>query len=199
MPLPATVRVKLSSEAAGAISLTPVILQDLSMRDLLEQILGVTGKDEARIHDALRRGTLVSGASRYRWQGWEAELPAVRELLATFPDPEPTRAFAPARCERAVLRGGRSAIELAREAVRQKGLFQRVSFWDALMEIAASVPAGYAGYSYRDRCDRFIRELSHPEADRIRAAAELVKYSTLRGQIQAAAFTQVELFALRDT
>src|SRR5437016_7836197 len=135
MPLPPTVRVKLSSEAAEAISLTPVVVQELAVRDLVEHILGVTGKDEARIGDLLLRGSLVSGASRFRWQGWEADRDAVRALLGTFPDPDPARPFVAANCVRAVLRGGRQAIELHREAAARKGMFQRASFWDLAMRI----------------------------------------------------------------
>ncbi len=46
MALPPTIRVKLSSEAADSISLTPVVVQELPVRDLIEHMLGVTGKDE---------------------------------------------------------------------------------------------------------------------------------------------------------
>src|SRR5215831_4849626 len=136
MPLPPKVRVKLSSEAAEAISITPVVVQELAIRDLMDHILGVTGKDEARIGELLLRGTLVSGASRFRWQGWEADREEVRALLATFPDPDPSRRFLAANCERAILRGGRQTIPVVREAVGRKGLFQRESFWDTLMRIA---------------------------------------------------------------
>src|ERR1051326_4996690 len=89
--LPQTIRVKLSSEAAESIALTPVVVQEMAVRELVEHVLGVTGKDEARIRDLLLRGTLVSGASRFRWQGWEAEMEALRELLGTFPDRKSTR------------------------------------------------------------------------------------------------------------
>src|SRR6266404_1704184 len=123
MPLPPTVRVKLSSEAAEAISLTPVVVQELAVRDLVEHLLGVAGKDEARIGELLLRGSLVSGASRFRWQGWEADRDAVR-------------AFSADRCMRAVLRGGRQSVELPREAAERKGMFQRASFWDVAMGIA---------------------------------------------------------------
>ena len=77
MSLPATVRVKLSSEAAEGISITRVVVQDLPLRDLVENMLGITGKNEARVRELLLRGTLVSGASRFRWTGWEAELDAL--------------------------------------------------------------------------------------------------------------------------
>src|SRR3954454_7583134 len=116
MALPPTIRVKLSSEAAGSISLTPVVAQELPLRELIEHMLGVTGKDEARIRELLLRGTLVSGASRFRWAGWAVDKGALGELLATFPDAEPDRAFAAERCVRVTLRGGRQAIEVRREA-----------------------------------------------------------------------------------
>src|SRR5215472_9677548 len=120
MALPETIRVKLSSEVAESIALTPVVVQEMAVRDLLEHVLGVTGKDEARIRDLLLRGTLVSGATRFRWGGWEAEPDALRELLCTFPDPEPLRTFAAAACVRATLRGGRQSIEIAQEACSRK-------------------------------------------------------------------------------
>ena len=197
MALPQTVKVKLSSEAAESISLTPVVVQEFAIRDLVEQLLGVAGKDEARIGELLLRGSVVSGASRFRWQGWEADRDAVRELLATFPDPDPSRLFAAADCVRAILRGGRLPIELPREAASQKGMFQHETFWDVLMKVAAAGKPDYAGYSYRARCDRYMRQLSLTEADQIRAAGESVKYSTVREQIRTAAFSQVELFVVR--
>src|SRR3974377_991167 len=106
MALPPTVRVKLSSEAAESISLTSVVVQEMPVRELVEYMLGVTGKDEARIRELLLRGSLVSGASRFRWAGWDAGAENLRELLATFPDPDASRPFAAANCTRAILRGG---------------------------------------------------------------------------------------------
>ena len=120
MSLPATVRVKLSSEAAEGISITRVVVQDLPLRDLVEHMLGITGKNEARVRELLLRGTLVSGASRFRWTGWEAELDGLRELLATFPGDDPARPFISLRCVRAVLRGGRQPIHIPREAGARK-------------------------------------------------------------------------------
>ena len=114
MALPHSVRVKLSSEAAEAISLTPVVVQDLPIRDLVEHLLGVTGKDETRIRELLLRGSLVSGASRFRWTGMEADPASVHALLGTFPDPEPARPFAAGRCVRVVLRTPRYPIGIPR-------------------------------------------------------------------------------------
>jgi hypothetical protein len=196
MALPQTVRVKLSSEVAESISLTPVVLQEMPVRELMEHLLAVTGKDEARIREILLRGTIVSGASRFRWAGWDAEVDGLRELLAGFPDPDPARLFSPERCIRAVLRG-RQSVEIGRETASRKGLFQRRTFWDGLMEAVGGQAAAYVGYSYRDRADRYVRALSVDEAKRIQEAAERIKFSALRDRVRSAGFTQAELFAER--
>jgi hypothetical protein len=197
MALPPTIRVKLSSEAAESIALTPVVVQELAVRELIGHMLGITGKDEARICELLKRGTLVSGASRFRWVGWEADIEGVRELLATFPDADPARRFEAARCVRVTLRSVRQTVEIAREAGARKGLFQRTSFWDVLLEIAGASSAAYGGYSYKDRADRFSRELTVAETDRIRAASHTVRFSTLRDQMRAGVFTHIEMFCER--
>jgi hypothetical protein len=189
--------VKLSSEAAEAIALTPVVVQEMPVRELIEHMLGITGKDEARIRELLLRGTLVSGASRFRWTGWEADVEGLRALLATFPDPDPSLPFAAERCVRAILRGGRQAIELRREAHARKGMFQRESFWDLLMGVVSEAAAEYAGYSYRERADRYIRELTAGEAERVRAGSGLVKYSTVRELVRSVGFGRVELLVER--
>jgi hypothetical protein len=196
MALPPTIRVKLSSEAAGTISLTPVIVQEIPTRELIEHMLGITGKDEARIRELLLRGTLVSGASRFRWAGWSPDPESLREVLATFPDPDPSRTFAAERCVRAILRGGRQQLEIPRGVVARKGLFRRQTFWDLLMEVVGGGSA-YVGYSYRDRADRFVREFTLPESDRLRAGSGMISYSTLKEQIKSVGFTQAELYVTR--
>jgi hypothetical protein len=199
--LPPTVRVKLSSEAAEAISLTPVVVQELAIRDLIEHVLGVAGKDEARLREILLRGTLVSGGSRFRWTGWEPDGAALKEILATFPDPNPSRIFEPAQCVGVVLRGGRHAVAIPRDAVSRRGgwsaLLRRPTFWDRLMELVASVQPAYSGYSYRDRADRYVAALTVEHAGVLRDAAVLIRYSTLRAQVQSVGFVQAELLVRR--
>jgi hypothetical protein len=197
MSLPATVRVKLSSEAAEGISITSVVAQDLPLRDLVEHMLGITGKDEARVRELLLRGTLVSGASRFRWTGWEADLDALRELLATFPGDDPARPFASERCVRAVLGGGRQAIHIPREAGARKPLLRKASFWDVLMDLAAAGEVQYLHYSYKDRADCYRFDMPLAAAEKLRAASEALKYSSLREQIQSAGFVWAELYVER--
>jgi len=198
MALPATVRVKLSSEAAGAIVITPVVVQELPMRELVGHMLAVAGKDEARLCEILLRGSLVSGGSRFRWTGWEADRETLRELLAGFPDPDPTLAFAPARCTRAVLTGGRQAIDIAREAAAaSRGIFRRAEFWDELMQLVGASDPVYAGYSYRDGADRYRCLLSAGTCARLRAVAQHLRHRTLRDRIQSEAFQAAEVYAAR--
>jgi len=201
MPLPETIRVKLSSEAAEYVSLTPVVVQEMPLRDLVEHMLGVTGKDEARIRDLLLRGTLVSGASRFRWTGWEADVESVRLLLAAFPDPDPARAFTATQCTRVVLRGPRQPIVIPREAAARGGfldtLLRRPSFWDELMSIVAAATPRYAAYSYRDRADVFNMPLTAQDAQRIRNAARLIRYTALQAQVKNTAIESVELYVVR--
>jgi hypothetical protein len=197
MSLPAIVRVKLSSEAAESISITRVVVQDLPLRDLVEHMLGITGKDEARVRELLLRGTLVSGASRFRWTGWEAELDSLRELLATFPGDDPARPFASTRCVRAVLRGGRQAILIPREAAARKPLMRKASFWNVLMELAAAGEIQYLYYSYKDRADCYRFDMPLAATAKLRAASEVVKYSSLREQIRSARFVWAELYVER--
>jgi hypothetical protein len=201
MSLPDTVRVKLSSEAAEYVSLTPVVVQEMPLRELVEHMLGITGKDEARIRDLLLRGTLVSGASRFRWTGWEADGAGLRSLLTTFPDPNPSRAFDPERCVRAVLRGPRQPIDITRQVALRRGLMasmlRRPSFWDALIEAAGTGVPAYNGYSYRDRADVYQLPLAGPAAQRVRDAARLVRYTALEMLIRNAQIQSVEFYVPR--
>jgi acyl dehydratase len=197
MALPPTVRVKLSSEAAGAISITPVVVQDLSIRELAGHMLAVAGKDEARLIEILLRGWLVIGASRLRWAGFPADPESLRELLASFPDPDPALAFAPARCVRAALIGGRQPIQIDREAASSGVLFHRGGFWEELIGIVnASAPA-YAGYSYRHTADRYRCLLTAGSSVRLRAAAQSLRHPTLRARIQSERFEAVEAYTAR--
>jgi hypothetical protein len=198
MALPDRIRVKLSSEAAEGISITPVVARDMPLRELVEHMLGVTGKDEGRVRELLLRGTLVSGASRFRWAGWEVDAQAILDLLGTFPDPEPARPFTPERCVHAILRGGRQAIEIPRAAGLRKPFLRRNTFWKVLMEVVQAGPARYLTYSYKDHADVYQASLPLPAVDRLRSSARLVTYTTLRDRIGSEAYTTVDLYVERS-
>ncbi|MGD0013232.1 MAG: hypothetical protein ABSD56_02225 [Bryobacteraceae bacterium] len=197
MELPERIRVKISSEEAGYAAITPVVVREMRADELIEALLGVTGKDAARIGELLLRGTLVSGASRFRWQGFAAGREAIQAVLATFPDPEPERRFAPEGCVRAVLRGPGTRIEISREAASERRWLRRQRFWDVLMEVAAAAAPRYAGYSYSDRADRYAAQIPRAAAARLRESAGLLRYSSLQAQLQRARLEQVELLVER--
>lgn len=197
MSFPQTVRVKLSSEAAESITITPVVVREIPTRELVEHMLGVTGKDVARVHEILLRGTLVNGASRFRWTGWDADLDSIHALLRTFPDPDPARPFDATQCVRAVLRGPSRRIEIPRAAGVRKPLLRRRSFWDVLMEVAVASHPHYLDYSYKERADYYSAPLSLVVLERLRKAAGLIRYTTLQDQVRVFNIESVELYALR--
>lgn len=201
MPLPDTIRVKLSSEAAEYVSITPVVVQEMPLRDLVEHMLGITGKDEARVRDLLLRGTLVSGASRFRWTGWEAQPESVRALLVSFPDADPSRPFDAARCKRVVLRGPRQPIGIPRDIGMTRGVWARIlrrkTFWDVVMEIVTAGKPQYSAYSYRDRADVYQLALGGADVQRIREGARLVPFTVLQGQIRSVPFEAAEFYVVR--
>ena len=201
MPLPDTIRVKLSSEAAEYVSITPVVVQEMPVRDLVEHMLGITGKDEARVRDLLLRGTLVSGASRFRWTGLEVQPEGIRALLASFPDADPSRPFDAAQCKRVVLRGPRQPIGIPREIGTTRGVWARIvhrrTFWDLLMEIVSAGTPQYSGYSYRDRADVYQLELGGADLQRIREGAQLVPFTALQGQIRIVPVEAAEFYVGR--
>ncbi|MBI3697621.1 MAG: hypothetical protein HY238_22650 [Acidobacteria bacterium] len=197
MPLPETIRVKISSEAAGYLSMTPVVAQQMPVPAFLEQILRVAGKDAARIHDILRQGTVVSGASRFRWAPFEASLEELAEALRAFPDPLPGRPFDAAKCVRATLAGGRAAIELTRENASEKRWLRKRSFWQALMETAAQAAPVYQQYSYAEHADLYRAELPLDAARTLREQAGLLRYTSLEMQVREYSYDKLELWVER--
>ncbi len=196
MELPESIRVKLSSEAAGSIALTPVVVQEMPVREIVELMLGIAGKDVERIREMLRRGTLVSGASRFRWEGIEADAPTLHTLLATFPDADPGRPFNATACFRAVLRGGTHHVELPVDACSKRKFLRRRSFWNSVMEAAAGTVT-YLDYSYKERADRYHATLSPQAVERLRTDANLLVYPTLTAHIQAFVISEAEFFTRR--
>jgi hypothetical protein len=197
MPLPNAVRVKLSSEAAGAISITPVVVREMPIRELVEMILPSSGKDVARICRQIESGNLVAGASRLRWEGWTAEPGDVEAILASFPNPEPTIAFCLPRCTSLALCGPYTRIELTRESASKHRFLRRSSFWDQITDLTSLSPPVYRDYSYRDRADVFRIALDPGHTLGLRSAARRLPYSTLARQIESATLDYVELLVPR--
>jgi hypothetical protein len=197
MGLPETVVVKLSSEDAGAIALTPVVVQEIPPRELIERILGVTGKDPERIAQLLVRGSLVIGGTRFRWPGWDAAPGEIAALLAEFPDSEPDRRFSPEHAASAALVGLRGRIEIAREDGERRRFLRRRSFWQALMELTLGAALEYVEYSYEHRADCYRQELEPARREKLRAAAAALKGPTFAAQVRAAGVTAIEYYVAR--
>jgi hypothetical protein len=177
-----TVRVKISSDAAGAIALTPVVVQEMSPVELTGHMLNVCGKDRARVRELMKRGSMVDGASRFRWEGWDVEDGELEELLRHFPDADPSRPFSFDDCAAVVLHSGAQQIPIPRAAAEKRRLFQRRSLWKALEQFAFQV--SYCGYSYRGKADVYRAILGGPEQTILRESAKLVPYSTIERQIE---------------
>lgn len=199
MPLPETIRVKVSSESAGYMSLTPVVVRDMPLRELVELMLGVAGKDAARVQELLRRGALVSGASRFRWAGWETGRGEIEALLATFPDSDPKRPFSGRHVVHAVLRGPACHIEISREAGTSRRFLRLRTFWDALLETAGAGVPRYLEYSHKHRADCFRLELQAGAAESLRREARLLRYSSLENQVRNAAIEAVDFYVARES
>jgi hypothetical protein len=197
MALPETIRVKLSSEMAGAIAVTPVVAREMTTRELVGKILAITGKNPARIGEILQRGSLVSGASRFRWDALEADPAGIEGVLATFPDPDPERPFSQERCLFCVLEAGRDRIDVPREAASYRRLFQRRTFWNLLMDLAGGGALEYVEYSYKWEADRYWLTLTPEQSGHVQSQSHLLRYATLAGRIRSAPLQRAEFFARR--
>ncbi len=115
MPLPETIPVRYTEEEADNFSIRPVKRQTFRLRELVDMILRVTGKDQARVQQILKSGTLVYHFFRYWWPGFEADAAELAALLAEFPGDDPRRAFRAEDCALIILEpatAGRRAIEI---------------------------------------------------------------------------------------
>ena len=66
------------------------------------------------------------------------------------------------------------------------------------MEVASAGSPRYVGYSYRDRADWFSLEVALPALERLRSAAKLVPYTTLRDLIGTANLEAIDLYVTRS-
>ena len=190
--LPSQIRVRISSENAEGIGLSPVVAQDMSTLDLVGQILGITGKDAPRVREILSRGTFISGASRFRWAGVDCELEEMIEYLKKFPDPDPTLPFNSSKCHLVDFRGGARSLAIERAAGEKRRLFRRRSFWEELMELARP---SYAEYSWRECADVYRWHVDSQE--RLREAAKLLAWSSYETQLKSGLYDTADFYCRR--
>ncbi len=196
MALPQQVRVKLSSEAAEYVALTPVVVQELPFAELMQHVATASGTNPARVREILKRGTLVSGASRFRWEGWECDAADAEAAVALLPQPEPRRRLDAACCLKATLASATSRIDVPREAAQPRRFLRRRSFWQCLLE--ASGDARYLTYSYRDRADHYRVELSTEACEQLKKDTDLLKFDGLKQQIRMREFDHIHWVVARE-
>lgn len=189
MPLPPTIRVKYTEEEAEYVSIRPLVQQEFRGGELVDMILTVTGKDATRIQQILRSGTVVFHSYRYWWQGFDADPASLAEILAAYPDSDPSRPFRAEACTEIILESGGSvaanSIRLRREEANRRRLLRGRSFWDSLLEIAQAAPPAYREYSYALRGDLYSSALTSAQAARLAADAARYAQRSLRPQLAA--------------
>lgn len=195
MALPATVRVRLSSESAGYVTMTPVVVRDLPLVELLEQAAAALGPDPERIGDILKRGSLVSGASRFRWEGWMPDAAELAAAVALLPRAEPERPFRAEVCVAAILIGPGYRYKFQRELAARRRLLRRHSFWDSLMLQAGS--PRYVTYLYRERADLYRVPLDSDAVEMLRIAAPLLRDHAAARHVRLGRFNTLDLLTTR--
>jgi hypothetical protein len=210
--LPDPISVRYTEEEAEYLSVRPVVRQTFRLVELVDMVLGVTGKDLPRIRQILHSGTIVFNFYRYWWQGFDADAQELAAVLENFPDSDASRAFCADECS-VVLLAGRSyqpapghllppanAIELPREETARRRVFRRKSLWDALMTCACEPATRYLGYSYLRHADVYAAELAPEQAASLARDAETLAPRSLRARLaQIAAATRILFLCPRKT
>jgi hypothetical protein len=163
VPLPETIPVRFTEEEAEYVSIRPVRRQIFKLRELVDMILSVTGRDLPRVQQILRTGTIVYHFYRYWWQGFETDPAELSAVLAEFPSDDPARIFRAADCTTIVLESSmkaRPSIDVNKKDADHKSLFASQSFWECLLALATpQQEIKYGGYSFARRADLYRAEL----------------------------------------
>ncbi len=188
MPLPAVIPVRYTDEEAGFVSVRPVLRMGLRPEQLLELILGVTGKTIERVEQILRSGSVAANGYRYWWEAVEVGAAELEPLLAAFPDADPSRPFEATRCILVAAEASASTAPLAEftpQAAARRRTFRRGTFWDALLSAAAEQPPGYRNYSYAHRGDLYALELEAERRAWLAREARRLGVAEVRGHAPA--------------
>jgi hypothetical protein len=188
VPLPVVIPVRYTDEEAGFVSVRPVLRMSLRPDQLLELILGVTGKTIERVEQILRSGSVAANGYRYWWEAMELSAGELQPLLAGFPDADPSRAFEAARCILVAAEGGTSAsalAEFAAPAASRRRALRRRSFWDTLLAAAGEQLPAYRSYSYARRGDLYALEIAAEQGAWLAQEARRLGVAEVRAQAAA--------------
>ena len=184
MTLPESILVRYTEEEAGYVTVRPVVRQTFRLDELLDMILSVTGKDAARVRQILHSGTIVYHFYRYSWAGFDADEAELSAPLMRFPDADPSRPFDAGKCTLAVFETvgahPKQLLELNRTAGLKRRMFRGQSFWERLLEIAATEKPTYQNYSYGQRADLYRLDLNGENVLQIAQAAKRLAPGKLR-------------------
>ncbi len=157
MPLPETIAMRFTEEDAGYVTVRPVVKQTFRLAELTDMVVRVTGKNNSRVQQIFRAGTVVYNGYRYWWDGFASKEDEVTGLLALFPDDDPARVFNPAEVTAVSLEIGggaqRSLVGIARREASAKKLFHQRNPWEILLKAAQDSTPRYEKYSYAERAD----------------------------------------------
>jgi hypothetical protein len=174
MSLPEQIPLRYSDDAAGYVSMSPVVKQTFRRGELIEMIVSVVGKDPSRVQQVLQTGAVVYNGYRYTWDSLTADLSEIELIVASLPHDDPARAFVPSEASAVQLESGggtqRSVIELDRHDASGKKLFGRASPWDLLLKFSASDTPRYERYSHARHADLFRVTLSYEHGQELLAA-----------------------------
>ena len=188
MALPETIPVRFTEEEAEYVSIRPVRRQIFTLRELVDMILSVTGKDLPRVRQILRTGTIVFHFYRYWWQGIESDAAELSAVLAEFPADDPSRAFRADACAMIVLESaakGRQPLDVKKGDAIRKSLFASRSFWDCLLMLAdPAQEIKYGGYSFARRADLYRVELNAEQSAKLQRNAAKFASRVLRGAVE---------------
>jgi hypothetical protein len=157
--------------------MTPVVVREIAFDALIDEIFTVCGRDAGRMIEVLARGSLVSGATRYRWASIRVEAADIEPALARLPVAEPERRFDPQRCTHIIFGGLMPEPALERGVAAANGLLHRQNFWDELLRIAPS-PV-YVTYDHRRRADIYSAPLDIAQRAQLQAALALLRQPAL--------------------
>jgi hypothetical protein len=187
--LPETIPVRFTEEEAEYVSIRPVRKQIFKLRELVDMVLCVCGRDLPRVQQILRTGTVVFHFYRYWWQGFETDAAELSAVLAGFPADDPSRVFRSDECTMIVLESavkGRQPVEVKKTDADRKSLFASQSFWECLLGLAeGSQKINYGGYSFARRADLYRVELSEEQNVRLQRDATKFASRALRGAIES--------------
>ena len=200
MPLPETIPVRFTEEEAEYVSIRPVRRQTFKLRELVDMILSVTGRDVPRVQQILRTGTVVFHFYRYWWQGFETDAAEISAVIAEFPSDDPSRTFSANECWVIVLESavkGRQSLDVKKTDADRKSFFASQSLWECLLAVAGPTQEiKYSGYSFARRADLYRIELSAEQAANLQKNAVKLAPRPLRGAIETVGVVGASDFCL---